>query len=113
MILETLLTASLETCISLLAEAGIGEELTNLMANWRNADERKRQAALNDAVEKAYQGIRNPEHAETLRSTAAIGQGSTSTLLYRGTFSALQEYDHSYANREGKGTHRAIDQGQR
>lgn len=70
MLLETLITASIEVSLGLLAEAGLGDELTNLFAGWRNSDARKRRAALEDALDRAYGAIQNPTEAETLRSWA-------------------------------------------
>jgi len=57
MLLETLLTATLETAIGLLAEVGFGDELRDLKARLAKSNERKRQAAFDVAFAKAKRAL--------------------------------------------------------
>jgi formylglycine-generating enzyme required for sulfatase activity len=57
MLLETLLTATLETAIGLLAEVGFADELRDLKARLAKSNERKRQTAFDAAFAKAKSAL--------------------------------------------------------
>src|SRR3972149_93932 len=57
MLLESLLTAALETGLGLLAEVGLGDELRDLKARLTQSDERKRREAVDRAFARARQPV--------------------------------------------------------
>ena len=63
-----LLTATIETAIGLIGNAGFADELTQLTSTWRNADERARRLAFDKAVEQAFAGLINAADQEKVRT---------------------------------------------
>jgi len=59
MILETLLTATIETTLGLFAEVGLSDSLRDLKDRWLKTDERKRHGAFEAAYQEAKSSIKD------------------------------------------------------